>query len=326
MPASEPILDLYDLALLLNYERASAEPRFRHAKLREVASASSPFKTVSVPIPEWTNCTTPKDGFIFDVIPPKTAGERDLPDVPSNMLVAPVRDALRKLTPKQLETIFWQVRGHDGCFKSIALIQHFFDLYPINVKIRIRTPAGTEFITDAFSRNILEMTLLGPRLMTLACVIPSSQYITGDEDTMIHSVMEFPDSLGGSSMVLDMASLQFGDAGRGVEGRSTFVLESRDSFTDRLRTRIAHGVTFTKVSQRIGGCPDDPWLKPIAAKVKARLEKRQIEPWCGHCGAPGPDLKKCSLCQEASYCDQAHQVAAWPFHKKFCAGKKNASN
>lgn len=319
-------MDLYDLALLLNYERASAEPRFRHAKLREVASVSSPFKTVYLPVSEWTDRTTPKDGFVFDTIPPQTAGERDLPDTPSNMLVTPVRDAsLRKLTPKQLETIFWQARGHDGCFKCIALIQHFFDLYPMDVKIRIRTPAGTEFITDSLSANILEMTLRVPRLMTLACVLPSNQtYITGDEDTMVHSVMEFPDSPG-SSVVLDMASLQFGDAGRGVGGRSTFVLESRVNFTDRLRNRIAHGVTFTKASQRIHGCPDDPWLKPIAAKVKARLEKREIEPWCGHCGAPGPDLKKCSLCHEAAYCDQAHQVAAWPFHKKFCAGKKDAS-
>ncbi|KAJ7474234.1 hypothetical protein FB451DRAFT_1248409 [Mycena latifolia] len=322
---SQDILDLYDLALLLNYERASAEPRFRHAKLRELGSVSSPhpFKTVALLAPDWQNHRGAKDGFLFDIIPPQTVADNP-PDVPSNMLATPIRNAaLRNLTLKQIETIYWQTRGHDGCFQCIALLQHFFDLYPEDVQIRIRTSAGIEFTTFASSRNIQEMTFFGPKLMTLSCVLPTNKtFITGDESTIIHSVMEFPESSRGSSVILDMSSLQFGDAGRGVGGRSTFVLESRDNFVDRLK-RIANSASFTKVSQRIRGCPDDPWLKPIAAKVKARWENRHTEPWCGHCGAPGPDLKKCSKCHVAAYCDAPHQLAAWPFHKKFCAGMKD---
>jgi hypothetical protein len=37
MTDPEELLDLYDIAVLLNYERNITEPRFRHTKLREVA-------------------------------------------------------------------------------------------------------------------------------------------------------------------------------------------------------------------------------------------------------------------------------------------------
>ncbi|KAJ7739078.1 hypothetical protein DFH07DRAFT_840664 [Mycena maculata] len=287
-----------------------------HAKLREVASASSPFKTVALQEPAWTNRTALKDGFIFDKIPPQKASDKNDPDLPSNMLVTPIRNpSVRNLTPKQIETIYWQARGHDGCFKCIVLLQHFFDLYPEDVQIRVRTSDGAEFTTLASSRCILEMTLLGPKLMTMLCILPTQLYITGDED-MPHAVMGFADSPG----ILDMASLQFGDAGRGVVGRSTFVLESRSDYVNRLN-RIANSTSFTKTSARIRPCADDLWLKP-AAKAKARWENRHTASWCGHCGGPGPELKKCSKCQD-TYCDEVHQRAAWPFHKKFCAGMKD---
>jgi hypothetical protein len=39
MTDSEEVLDLYDIAVLLNYERVTTEPRFRYTRLREVAFA-----------------------------------------------------------------------------------------------------------------------------------------------------------------------------------------------------------------------------------------------------------------------------------------------
>ncbi|KAJ7487680.1 hypothetical protein B0H11DRAFT_1720711 [Mycena galericulata] len=320
MASPDEVLDLYDLALLLNYERASTEPRFRHAKLREVASASLPFKTVIVPVPEWTERTDPKDGFVFDIVPPQTPAERDGPDLPSNMLATPIRQSLRRLTPHQIETIYWQARGHDGCYKCIGLLQHFFDLYPLDVQVRVRTSAGVEFVTPALSRKIIEMELRDPKLMTLACVLPDMYtYTTGEDDSMIHAVWEFSDlSSDTSTAILDLSSVQFGDAGRGLAGRSTFVLESKDAFFERLKG-IAGQTQVTKVSDRIRGTPVDAWLKSVAKRVKERWENRHEHPWCGHCGALGADLKKCSKCHKAAYCNATHQVAAWPFHKKFCS-------
>ncbi|KAJ7150470.1 hypothetical protein C8R43DRAFT_1005915 [Mycena crocata] len=319
MTSSNEILDLYEISLLLAYERASVEPRFRHAKLREIASASSPFKTIVAP-PQWDNHKTAKDGFVLDIGTPKSISERDGPDLPSNMLPVPTPPSLQHLTAKDVERIYWQIRSYDGCFRCIALLQHFFNLYPPNVALRIRTSTGVDFVTTAFHRSVREMLLLEPKLMTMIMIMPTTVHIGGDLPEMNHSVLEFYDpSRASEPVILDLSSLQFGDVGR-VSGTSTFVLESKTNFSARLG-RIANDTeTPEKPYPRYPRHSDDSWLKPVALKVKTRWDNRQEKRWCGHCGAPGSDLKKCA-CQEAFYCDGAHQLAAWPFHKRFCAAK-----
>ncbi|KAJ6531685.1 hypothetical protein DFH09DRAFT_1183063 [Mycena vulgaris] len=318
-----PPLDLYSIALLLNYERATTEPRFRHVKLCDIATASSGFanETIQDVVPEWMSHTAPKAGFIFEKELPEFSMAPDEPDLPSNMLASPIPANLRNLTAKELETIFWQARGHNGCYKSVSLLQHFFDLYPLDAP-RVRTSAGTDHLTSVSSRVILEMELVKPTLLTVAHVKNGGTYMTGWGDTMMHVVMAFAKD-GKIATVLDLASMQFGDAGRGLGGRSTFALESMEDFYDRADI-IARGAVIanTKMCARIDPSPDDVWLKQIAKRVKARWEQRDQKAWCGHCGAPGDALQRCSLCHKDSYCDAAHQTAAWPFHKRFCAGKK----
>ncbi|KAJ7259713.1 hypothetical protein C8J57DRAFT_1134971 [Mycena rebaudengoi] len=323
----ETTLDLYDIALLLNYERGSTEPRFRHAKLRDVALASAsgdfdpPFQALATRASqEWVDCTGPKDGFIFSKHKPA-----DEPDLPSNMLSTdstPVPPKLQCLSPKQLETIFWQARGHDGCYICVTLLQHFFDLFPSDTPVRVRTAAGADYVTSASTRVILEFTLVQPKLMTLVHISDGATYITGSDETMPHAVVGFAKSGEGNvETILDLASLQFGDAGRGLGGRSIFAVESLDKFYDRLET-ITRGGKVDKTSARIRPSPHDEWLKRVAKKAKERWDARGSHGWCGHCGSPGDDLQKCSACHEARYCDAAHQLAAWPFHKRFCSGKK----
>ncbi|KAJ7751875.1 hypothetical protein DFH07DRAFT_1061745 [Mycena maculata] len=259
-------LDLYSIALLLNYERPSTEPRFRHAKLHDIATASSTFSTpVGGTIqsePEWVSCTGPKDAFVFE----KDGSASDLPDLPSNMLPTPVPAHLNGLTPKTLETIFWQARGHDGCYICVTLLQHFFDLYSPDVALRVRTSAGTEYTTAASTRVILELKLFNPKLMTFVQVVNGGTYITGSEDTMMHAVVGFAESMAGNvSTILDLASMQFGDAGRGLGGRSTFALESLDAFYDRVEViAIGADTENARTSKRIGPCPNDAWLKRVA--------------------------------------------------------------
>lgn len=320
-------LELYDIALLLNYERASTEPRFRFTKLHE--ATTSDFTTFRVPPSchgaEWGSHAGPKAGFVF-VAEQQTKGQSNQePDLPSNMLPTPVPPGpLQTLTPKQLETIYWQARNHDGCYKSVALIQHFFDLFPDDTLIRVRTHRGVDYTTPVSVRAILEMKLLKPKTVTMCYIPPGRTYTTGGLPVMNHAVMGFGASVNGNiETVLDLASLQFGDAGRGLGGRSTFLMDSLDAFYD-MTERVALGADTesARVSLAIGPSPDDAWLKQVARKVKERWEKRETDPWCGHCGAPGKELKKCSACKVVFYCDNTHQMAAWPYHKRYCHGGK----
>lgn len=316
-------LELHDISLLLNYERASTEPRFRHTKLREVTT--NQFSTIRFLSPEWEQVTRPKIAFVFDRVK-QTKSSRDDPDLPSNMLPTNIPVSLSHLSAKELETYYWQARNHDGCFTTVALFQHFIDLFPESTQILVRRVDKDKpliYSTPASDRWIMEMDLHEPRTVSMSIVLPGSQtYITGKILTMVHAVLGFgpPDS--SIDTILDLASLQFGDVGRGNKGRSLFVLESLSQYTDRLE-RFAKSSNFNdpKLSQRIRGTPKDDWLRMVAQRAKQRWEKRATVPWCGHCGAPplkDRDLKKCSKCKAAWYCDTDHQTAAWTFHKHFC--------
>ncbi|KAF8816678.1 hypothetical protein BYT27DRAFT_7181530 [Phlegmacium glaucopus] len=327
----EPMtLDLYDIALLLNYERASTEPRFRHTQLKEVADNITDFQIIKMVAPGWTEATVPKTGFVFERAK-KELKNRDDPDLPTTMLPNPVPLKLRNLTPKQLETFYWQARDHDGCFRTVTLFQHFIDLFPPNTRVRVRTigkGSPKVYTTVADNRYIMEMELIEPTSVTLSCVLSDRMtYITGAQDVMIHAVLGFASPGGGDvDTILDLASLQFGDIGRGYKGNGLFVLEPIDQYTARLE-KYAKRNTFdqSRMSFRINKAPDDDWLQVVAKKTKERWDKRAIEPWCGYCGAPALTdqlLKRCAACKKAHYCDADHQRSAWTYHKHFCAEPK----
>jgi hypothetical protein len=315
----EIVLELHDISLLLNYERASNEPRFRHTKLREVTT--NKFSTIRFLSPQWTQVTRPKIGWVFD-----RARQTDEPDLPSNMLPNIIPSNLSHLSAKELETYYWQVRNHDGCFTTVALFQHFIDLFPESTRIRVRNVDKDKTLvynTFASDRLIVEMDLYEPHTVSMSVVLPDNKtYITGEDPTMFHAVLGFGPPGSSIDTILDMASLQFGDVGRGNKGRSLFVLESVSQYANRLE-KFAKSSTFNnpKISQRIRGTPNDDWLRTVAQRAKERWENRDTVPWCGHCGAPPSkdrDLKKCSKCKAAWYCDAGHQSAAWTFHKHFC--------
>jgi hypothetical protein len=158
--------------------------------------------------------------------------------------------------------------------------------------------------------------------MTILHVVGGQEYINGDEDAMMHAVVGFS-ALGNTNAttVLDLSSLQFGDAGRRLGGRSTFALESVDAFCDRLEV-VARDANMTKVSQGIRSGPNDAWLQGVAKRAKERWEACDVKAWCGHCGVPGEAFKRCSLCHTEPYCNEAHSAAACPFHRRFCSSNK----
>ena len=90
------------------------EPRFRHAKLREVAVNGEPFKTILVKRKAHTNLDSSSRGFVFDTVD-APASELDLP-INMRPASAPVV-ASTALPERELETIFYEARAHDGCYQ-----------------------------------------------------------------------------------------------------------------------------------------------------------------------------------------------------------------
>lgn len=328
------VIDLHDISLLLTYERGTTEPRFRHAKLRELVLGPANFRTVRFLVPDWDNATIPRTGYVFDKPTSLSKAEEDEPDLPSNMIKTPTPAGLENISAKDLEIYYWQPRNHDGCYRTVVLFQHLFDLFPSDLtRVRVRVVENNKpriYTTLASDRLIVEMKLQKPKTMNLCAVLPVNQtYTTGADDVMDHAVLAFPppSEHDQAQTILDLSSLQFGEAGRGFKGRGLFILESVHEYKQRLST-FAEGNNFdeSKVTRRINPIPkgqygsDDEYLKDVARRVKARWEGRQTDPWCGHCGSParsGP-LLRCSKCQGAFYCDRQHQLAAWPYHKHFC--------
>jgi hypothetical protein len=153
------------------------------------------------------------------------------------MLPTPIPRHLEGVSKKELETIFYQARAHDSCFACIALLQQFFDLYPPSQPLRFRTSAGEDFITTVEHRAILEWDFHMPKVIS-ASVVSSEVadqgrtciYTSGSDDVMRHAVMGFgrPGEKN-VHVVMDLSSMQFGDVGRGLGGRSIFVLETLEA-------------------------------------------------------------------------------------------------
>ena len=188
------------------------------------------------------------------------------------------------------------------------------------------------FDTAVSSRITMEIDNLPPKLATFSWC-NGQQFITGGPpefpgDFRPHSAIAFHDDASASPRaVLDLASMQFGDVGRGLNGKSTFVLEKLEDWYARLQ-RITGSNTLPSVRAqptRIGNVPRDidVWLLGCARRAKARWENREQEPWCGHCGKPAT-ATRCSRCKKAYYCDADHQRAAWPLHKYVCAPQDGA--
>lgn len=111
-------LDLHSIATLLNYELASTDPRFRHAKLRECHfSLNGQLALDSIPraISHLTRKgEAPTRGYVFEQVEEPA----DLRDVPSNMFSGALQHAsVDNLTEDEVEDIYWEVRGHDGCYR-----------------------------------------------------------------------------------------------------------------------------------------------------------------------------------------------------------------
>ena len=314
---AEENLDLFDIALLLNYERATTEPRFRSTKLREVALPGASPKAIAVEglkQHEWND--NKRTWIVLD----KSSAALDTHDTPSDFLPANPT-ALHDLSEQQLETIFFQARAHDGCYISIGLLQIFFGLFPEDTKLRIRHTRHS-YMSAINKRANIQEVLKRPTYTTAIAVLPEGDLmISGHEKEMLHTVMGFaPVDDDNIRSILDLSSMQFGEAGRGPgpKGKQLFALDTTAEFETRLNG-LADELDESRSQHFLGqnATPYDDWLKTVAVAAKKRWENREADRWCGHCGAPSAK-SKCTGCGGAWYCGKSHQKLAWAFHKGYC--------
>lgn len=137
------------------------------------------------------------------------------------------------------------------------------------------------------------------------------------------------DELRGSVMLPNAATMQYG-----LEPVRNHLWDTAQSAEDNLailEQRAACKLQQTAPVPRVGSQPDPQRLISrvsvnfdgstlITLKELHDLE-RVVGSDCSHCGrqrAPGAELKVCSRCRKAFYCDMACQKAAWKTHKKVC--------
>ena len=331
MATEEEPLDLYDIAVLLNYERNTTEPRFRYTKLREVALPGAKLETDALEDPvdqDWN-----QDASTWIVLDEGQASDPNAPDLPTQFLPLGVASTL---SDEQLETIFYQARNHDGCYQAVGLVQIFFGLFPNDTKLRVRhAPVnhqrGVSYTTTISRRVIVEVTFRNPKFATAIRVFPKdTTYVSGHESEMEHAFVGFssPDSKTLTTF-LDLSSMQFGDTGRGPgpKGKELFALDTPEEFALRF-SKLATGTDSSKTKETlaISGTSVDDWLTEVAQRVKTRWDNRKTERWCGHCGVPYPKNRCAGTCKEAYYCSKEHRTLAWSFHKGYCSKVQNIAN
>jgi hypothetical protein len=330
MTSEDEPLDLYDIAVLLNYERSTTEPRFRHTKFVEAARPGTQLQALATDKFVGQDWNSNARTWIF-LDGRHQPSDPSAPDLPATFASTEQREKLQDSGETdidgRLETIFHQARNHDGCYQAIGLVQIFFNLFSPETKLRIRhiskgKQPGESYITTVSHRMIIEESYLNPKVTTAILVSPSGLYVSGNQPQLPHGIVGFfPPGSGTAKSFFDLSSMQFGDMGRGpgLKGNGLFALDTAEEFAMRM-SLIATGTDPSKSNRPldISGTPVDDWLAEVALRVKQRWENRKKEHWCGHCGAPGVK-SKCSGCGSAWYCGKKHQELARPFHKGYCS-------
>ncbi|KAL8286497.1 hypothetical protein RQP46_004514 [Phenoliferia psychrophenolica] len=183
--------------------------------------------------------------------------------------------------------------AHNGCYRSISALQLFFDLFEPSQLLQIRAATSRQktLTVPISDRLILEFVLSGLKQRSVSLVVDGTVCTQGVKDGKLDSIPHAVWGFGAAGSdtvthILDLASMQFGDAGRG-EGGELFRLNTVDVFYDGLE-KISRSWKFKEASLRIESSPKDPWLKEVAKRVKSRWEKRASEPWCDYCGKGQP--------------------------------------
>lgn len=231
----------------------------------------------------------------------------------------------RTLTFAQRETIYHESRGHDGCYKALALYQAFFELCPMEQLISIQIKKEAPVLVSPHLRQILEFKVKDPKTLMLATGMKGQDgphtILTGFAQESLHSVVGFPGpGSNNADYFVDMSRMQFGEAGRGTFDELYF-LGSSDAWVDSM-DKVCGGLEHHNTVTHVASNEHTELMDACAARVWERWQNRENEGWCDYCGvgASARSLQNCGGCKEAKvqYCCKEHQVSAWKLHKYTC--------
>jgi hypothetical protein len=161
-PTDSPTpVPLRTLTTLLNYERCASDPRFQKSQL--VHSTFADQALILRATPELRRLLATKPATIEQIHMHAFCTESDDSGTPStNDVMSPnAFPAAQALTFAQREFIYHESRGHDGCYKALALYQAFFDLCPLDQQVSIQIKKENPILVTPFLRQIVEFQLKG---------------------------------------------------------------------------------------------------------------------------------------------------------------------
>ncbi|KAH6722623.1 hypothetical protein BKA61DRAFT_729934 [Leptodontidium sp. MPI-SDFR-AT-0119] len=325
----EPI-PLRTLTVLLAYEKMATDPRFVDHGL-VVSSTADPGVLAAGEMQNpsfFSSC-------------PRTIIRRSLHqfeqvnDAPSSIestamcKVSPnAGPEVKNLTVAQLDSIYYESLGHNGCYSSISLYQYFFQLCPPDQRISIQIKNEEPVIVDPSTRQTIEFGIMGPKPWTVVLKDSSpSTLLNGGKDGDAHAILGFP--YPGSKFVnavVDLSRMQYGEVGRGSFGEFYFV-GSYEDYCDSTEKNICTQLQNRGTANYMNPSSDlveEARLKGCTERVWERWQNRHKQGWCAHCGKGGK-LLKCSGCRQSQtwYCCKEHQVAGWKLHKHTCEKGKH---
>ncbi|KUJ08777.1 uncharacterized protein LY89DRAFT_724788 [Mollisia scopiformis] len=304
MQAQAPTpIPLRALTTLLNYERCISDPKFRGAKLLNSTFADpklidtrDPDRYVKLPGSKLASVKQ----VHFHVFRRESDGVSGTPS--TNDIICP--DALPEvhgLNFTKRELIYHESHEGDGCYEAVSLFQYFFEICPADQKLLIQIKTSSVLV-DPFLREIAEHKMRGPKLQVIVSGMEEER-ISGHDNDRPHAVVVFP-APGGVGFVVDMTSMQFGEAGRGLFGEPYFMGTAEEFYIAMLEVYRT------------------PRLQACAKRVWNRWENRENEGWCEYCGVGASEkvLQRCGGCKKRKvrYCRKEHQTADWKLHKYTC--------
>ena len=303
-----PPIPLRTLTILLNYERCVADPRFRGCKLFHSSFADSTLinnLTSDKVMHQWILASKPASVqqvhfHAFRIESDQVTGTPSINDIID-------RDApleVQALPFAQRELIYHESRGHDGCYKAIALYQHFFDLCPPGQTLSIQIKNETPVLVSPFSRNILEIKMKGPKLLTVSTGMKAKgnpgekggTIVTGRDQESLHSALGFaaPGS-GHVDFVVDMTRMQWGQAGRGSLGE-LYYLGSVAGYYRAMKNVCDDIEDVGNGATHVGPSMHTEAMEACARRVWERWENRDKEGWCDYCGGPDSSERRLLNC------------------------------